>query len=316
MLVTALTVGALFVFLLNPSFIFKVAGGEPPAPGVEDAFDRDRINIALLGFDRNEARAAESQVFRPDTIMIASLNFRTGELALANISRDSYVKISGTEIYDKINHAYMYGYQKPGVEDPHRSGMETTLKTIEDFLGGVPIHYYVAVDMDGVVEIVDTLGGIDYEVEYPIRADFGRGELLLDQGLQHLDGRAFLNYVRDRSVGTDTGRSQRQQQILIAAFSQLKKQGRLKDVPALYRSVKDHLETNLNPAQVASLAFFGLQVDPGEIKTYLFPGTIQGEVSYIVIDEKKRVELIKEIFGVTVAERPQLDPERESRFSG
>ena len=50
MLSVALTVGVLFVFLLNPSFIFKVAGGEPPQPGVEDAFDRDRVNIALLGW--------------------------------------------------------------------------------------------------------------------------------------------------------------------------------------------------------------------------------------------------------------------------
>ena len=307
MLLTALTVGALFVFLLNPSFIFKVAGGETLVPGVEDTFDRDRVNIVLLGFDRSAARAADSQIFRPDTIMIASLNFRTGELSLANISRDSYVKISGTEIYDKINHAYMYGYQAPGAEDPHKSGMETTLKTIEDFLGGVPIHYFVSVDMDGVVEVVDTLGGIEYAVEYPVRADFGRGELLLDAGLQQLNGHQFLTYVRDRSVGTDTGRSQRQQQILIAAFSQLKNQGKLKDIPAVYQSVKDNLDTNLNPAQVASLAFFGLQVDQNEIKTYLFPGSIQGEVSYIVIDEKKRVELIKEIFGVTVAERPQMN---------
>ena len=142
--------GSAVCFFAKPVLYFQGCRQEPPQPGVEDAFDRDRVNIALLGFDRNEARAADSQIFRPDTIMIASLNFRTGELALANISRDSYVNISGTRSTTR-SIMPMCGYQKPGVEDPHRSGMETTLKTIEDFLGGVPIHYYVAVDMDGVV---------------------------------------------------------------------------------------------------------------------------------------------------------------------
>ncbi|HOL18280.1 MAG TPA: LCP family protein, partial [Bacillota bacterium] len=166
--------------------------------------------------------------------------------------------------------------------------------------------------MDAVVEIVDRLGGVDYEVEYPVRADFGRGELLLEEGFQRLDGRSFLTYIRDRSVGGDIGRSRRQQQVLIAAFSQLKNKGSLSSLPALYRSLQDNLETNLSPAQVASLAMFGTRVEPEQIRTYVFPGSIQfapqGEidVSYVVIDEEARVELIREVFGAAVEQRAQI----------
>lgn len=74
------------------------------------------------------------------------------------------------------------------------------LKTIEDFLGDVPIHHYAILDMDGVVEIVDYLGGVEYNVGYPVRADFGSGALLLDQGLQRLNAQQFLTSVRDRSI--------------------------------------------------------------------------------------------------------------------
>ena len=137
--------------------------------------------------------------------MIASLNFKSNEVSLVSIPRDSYVKIAGTEIYDKINHSYMYGHGLPDVKDPHQSGIDTTIRTIEDFLGGIPIHYYVTVDMDGVREVVDQVGGVYFDVKYPVRSDYGRGYLMLDQGYQLLDGKKFLIFVRDRSVGGDFG---------------------------------------------------------------------------------------------------------------
>ncbi len=308
----AAALAAFSIYLLDPQRLFARAEGRSETVEKEDFAGEDRINIALLGFDRSAERDKTFTIYRPDTIMIASLELEKGTVSLVNIPRDSYVAIAGGGGYDKINHAYMHGYYRPGADDPHQSGIETTLQTIEDFLGGVPAHYYVALDMDAVVEIVDRLGGVDYEVEYPVRADFGRGELLLEEGFQRLDGRSFLTYIRDRSVGGDIGRSRRQQQVLIAAFSQLKNKGSLSSLPALYRSLQDNLETNLSPAQVASLAMFGTRVEPEQIRTYVFPGSIQfapqGEidVSYVVIDEEARVELIREVFGAAVEQRAQI----------
>jgi LCP family protein required for cell wall assembly len=276
-------------------------------------FEGDTVNIALLGFDRNEAREKRYRIFRPDTIMIAAINLRgSPSVSLVNIPRDSYVKIHVTGGYDKINHSYMYGYDQPGAEDRHRSGMDSVLKTIEDFLGGVPVHYYVSVDMDGAAGIVDHLGGFYYNVDLVVRADMGRGRLLLKKGYQHLNGKDFLRYVRYRGTGGDLGRTQRQQKILIEAFRQLRRQGRLSELPSLYRTVRENVETDLSLRQIAALALLGAQIDPEEIKSYAFSGEMQyaprGKIdalNYWVIDEKDRVRLIREVFGKRVALLPQ-----------
>jgi len=298
-------------FLFFPKYFFNKSGN-PGGAAAAGKFDTDRVNIVLLGFDRDEIRGKSSDIFRPDTIMIASIDFEDRKVALLSIPRDSYVKIAGTEIYDKINHAYMYGYHEAAAagKDKHQAGMETTIRTIEDFLGGIPIHYYVAVDMEGVVEIVDQVGGVYFDVKYPIRTKYGTGRLLVDKGYQLLDGRKFLYYVRDRSVGGDFGRASRQQEILIEAFRQIKARGQLKDIPAIYRSVQKNVETNLSLGQIAQLAIFGLRLDPEDISAHVFPGSVQlaarngQNVSYVVINEKRRVEIIKEVFGIDVPLRP------------
>lgn len=279
----------------------------PSEENWQHCFDGYVINVALLGFDREAERDRYYRIYRPDTIMIAALDLQETLISLVSIPRDSYVKIHGTGGYDKINHSYMYGHDRQGVEDPHRSGMDTVLKTIEDFLGGIPVHYYVSLDMDGVAEIIDQLGGLYFNVDVEVRGDLGKGRLLLEKGYQHLDGAGFLCYVRDRGTGGDLGRTQRQQRILVAAFKQLRRQGRLSELPGLYRSLTENVETNLSFRQMASLALFGTGVEPVTIKTHAFAGVMQyaprgsiDALNYWVIDEQARVELIEAVFGVTV----------------
>lgn len=307
-IVTALILGGIVLwnYVLDPAHAF-------PDEDWPLCFDENVVNIALLGFDRDAARDKHYRIYRPDTIMIASINLRKASVSVVNIPRDSYVKINGTEGYDKINHSYMYGHDRPGVEDPHRSGIDTVLKTIEDFLGGIPVHYYASLDMDGVAEIVDQLGGFYYDVDVEVRSKMGRGRLLLEKGYQHLDGNKFLYYVRDRVTGGDLGRARRQQKIMIAAFRQLRKQGRLRELPGIYRALTENVETNLTLRQITSLALLGARVEPDTIKTYVFSGAMQcaprgniDALNYWVIDEQARVKLIKEIFGVKVALLPQI----------
>ena len=299
------------IYLLAPALLLSLGHNKGGAAAAE-LFNSDRINIVLFGFDGNKKRKATSSVFRTDTIMIATVNLKTKEAALVSIPRDTYVKIAGTERHDKINHAYVHGYNAGEEGDKHQSGIDTAVQTVEDFLGGIPMHYYVAVDMDGVAQVVDQVGGVQFDVPYPVRTNYGRGRLLVDQGDQLLNGKKFLHYVRDRSVGGDFGRASRQQEILVEALHQIKKKGKLRDIPALYRSVQDNLETNLSAAQIAQLALLGLKLDVEEITTHVFEGGCQSaftngvNVSYVVVDEVKRVELIEEVFGVRVPERPQV----------
>ena len=119
-------------------------GGIPPREGEREPLP-DLLNILILGLDSRE------QVCRADTVMLLTLNNKTGSINITSIPRDMRVPIPGYGL-DKINHAYAYG--------------EVALSqvVVEDFLD-IRIDHYRTTDVDGFVNIVDALGGIELEVE-------------------------------------------------------------------------------------------------------------------------------------------------------
>ncbi|HSW36301.1 MAG TPA: LCP family protein [Candidatus Limnocylindrales bacterium] len=318
----------LFVILVtqNPTRFFAVGTDLTVLPSTErenensletvSYFDADIVNIVLLGFDGPLAEDEPGSLYRPDTIMIASINFNSREVSLVNIPRDSYVLIHGTTIYDKINHSYRHGHsQADAGEDPHKSGLRTTLLTIQDFLGDVPIHNYIVLKMDGVEDIVDSIGGVYHDVEAEVRNNFGRGPVVLvEKGYQRLDGFKFLEYIRNRAdaQGGEKGRSERQQKMMFVLLHQLRQALRLHTIAPLYMAVRRNVETDLNISQQIAMAFLGLRLNPEQIEGFVFSGngrlSARGgqNVWYLAIDEQARVDLIREAFGVDVEERPQI----------
>ena len=267
------------------------------------------FNVLLLGFDRSADREQQMRLFRPDTIMIAAVDFAAQKVSLASIPRDSYVKISGSDTYDKINHSYMYGYnRKTEGEDRHQGGVETVVRTVEDFLGGIPIHAYLIVDMDGAKEIVDAVGGVVIEVEKDVRSNYGRGDILVAAGSQRLDGAAFMQFVRSRAdnLGGERGRTQRQQKALVALFSRLLSPKGIISLPSFYRAVDSNIETSLNTLQIMALGLFGFRLDFEKVEGYIFAG--EGKLSnrdgrniyYLVIDEEYRLDIIERVFNLKV----------------
>jgi LCP family protein required for cell wall assembly len=323
-----LILAAILIISTYPERFFSRAGVFPAV--AEGRFNTETVNVALLGFDRTAARDSQYSLYRPDTIMIAAINFKSGRVSLVSIPRDSYVNINGTEIYDKINHSYMYGYYRRAEgEDRHLGGIETTIKTIEDFLGGIAIHAYVLVDMDGAAEIVNNIGGVEIEVEKEVRSNYGRGDILVEAGNQILDGAAFMQYIRSRAdnLGGERGRTERQQKAVISLFKQLISLKGLISLPSFYLSVRSNLDTTLNPLQMITLGLFGLRLDFENIDGYVFGG--EGKLSnrdgqniyYLLIDSDYRIEIIEMVFGVTVESLyepylpgpvgPEPDPETE-----
>ncbi len=306
------------ILVYYPAVLFATTSGVTASVSkAEDglATGGEAVNVVLLGFDRPASSAGQDGIYRPDTIMIASINLREAEVKLVNIPRDSYVQIHGTDIQDKINHAYMYGYYRAAEgEDPHESGLKTTLLTIREFLGGVPLHGFISVDMGGAADIIDSIGGVYYDVEFDVRSDFGHGTLRVEEGYQLLDGNKFMHYVRNRAghQGGERGRTMRQQQAMIALFDQLRSPRGMIRIPRLYSAVMSNLETELTLSQMSALGIMGLRVKPSDIETFVFSG--QGQLSdrdgrniwYLVIDEEERVEIIEAVFGVAVEKRPRV----------
>ncbi|HHY82108.1 MAG TPA: hypothetical protein GX505_05440 [Clostridiales bacterium] len=255
-------------------------------------FDENRVNILLLGLDADEDRYQTMGAFRTDTIILASIDFSESHVYLISIPRDSYVKIWGRKEKNRVNAAFVFGGGFKG------KGFETTIKTVQDLMGGIPIHYYAAIDMNVFVEIIDRLGGITYEVDVPI------SYAGLEPGLQKLNGRQALAYARHRkTAGGDIDRVGRQQKLLISILSELKSTNSLTKLPGIFDAVKDDMWTNLNIKQIAALALFASRLNVEEdIERFMIPGNYltMDKMSLWGIDQKKKNELLNELFGLNI----------------
>ena len=264
----------------------------------QNYFDQNIINVVLLGFDRNQARESDYTAFRTDSIKVISINFNKKKANIINIPRDIYIQIHDTSVMDKIGHAYVYGFYSIRLEkESHLQGIQYSLKTISNVLAGVPLNYYVALDMDAVVKLVDSIGGVEFNVEEDI---YNRGRIWVPAGHQVLDGEKYLRYLRSREDGGDIGRVNRQTELLLATLDHFKRQGLFIQVPALYNASKDLVDTNLNSQQIVSLALFARNLSAKDIETFTISGRGQSKdgVYYMAMNQAKRSEIIKEVFDI------------------
>ena len=261
-------------------------------------FMKDRVNVLITGIDYSPEREGRED-FRTDTILLMSVNFATGQADMISVPRDSYADIAFTDRKWKINGAFMSAGGAEG------EGFECLMQTVSDTLGGIPINYYIAVEMPAVKEIVDIIGGVWYDVDHEINMD-GRH---LDTGYQLLDGQAVLDYCRARkgiTSGTDIDRIVRQQQLLMTVFTQMKNTSLLQDIPEIYQNVQPEVYTNLNFEQIVSLTLFALDLDlDSESQWYKLKGKYMEAYhsSYYVLDHTYTQEIISEIFGI----EPDID---------
>ncbi len=256
-------------------------------------FMKNRVNILVAGIDYTVEREGRED-FRTDTLMLFSVNFASGKVDIVSIPRDSYADIAFTNDRWKINGAWM---SAGGFEG---KGFDCMMETVATTLGGIPVNYYVAVEMQAVKDIVDALGGIYYDVDYEINLD---GTHLMP-GYQLLNGQDVLNYCRERkdiTSGTDIDRIDRQQRLLLAVFSQLKSSNAIPKIPEIYNTLKSEIYTNLNFEQIAALMFFSLDLDPDtDLGRHALKGRYLHAYNalYYVLDHTYTKEVVKEVFGV------------------
>lgn len=284
---------------------------------IDTVFPEHIVNIGLLGFDRGWDRESRGHyMFRPDVLAVISIDFDRDQISVIRILRDSYVPIHGDgNFHDKINHAYNYGYYSGGGEDRNTDGLRCTLLTMSDVLGGIPIHYYVSVDMYSVIALVDGLGGIYYNVEEEIVDEvwiYGVVLPPIPAGPQLLDGTNYLRYLqyRDTKSKQDYGRIARQAKLLRETYQYLRENNRITDIPAIYKIYKDYVDTDLSYKKISALANYALKVDLTDQNMHFFTlaGSFQLKdgIYYEIIDQKQRLEIIESVFGMTVEPWPPI----------
>ena len=231
-----------------------------------------RMNIMLMGVDERSG-----DIGRSDTLMLLSLNANSENASLLSIPRDTRVKIKGHN-YDKINAAYAYG------------GENLSQSTLESFLG-INIDHYVIVNTKSFVDLIDALGGIDINVEkrmkYEDPWDDGGGLVIdLKPGLQHMDGRTAITYVRYRDAEGDAGRVRRQQKFMRACLDKLSSPTMIVRLPEIITKINSAVHTDLSIRELIAVASTLINAENHEdgLKTGIIPGQwlyIDG-VSYLI----------------------------------
>lgn len=195
-----------------------------------DTDSLEPVSVLLMGIDSDGSLEAG----RSDTMIVVTINPKDEETTMVSIPRDAYVEIDGYG-YDKINHAYAFG------------GAELAIDTVENFLD-IPIDYFVCMDFEGFVSLVDAMGGVtvynDFAFSYG-GSDFPEGEL-------HLDGEEALDYCRMRKQDPegDAGRQKRQQEVIMGLAQQAKEIDSVSDITAIFEVVGDHMSTNITPTEI------------------------------------------------------------------
>lgn len=201
---------------------------------------QDNVSVLFIGIDDSETRG-QGEGARSDALLLATLNNKTKTVKLVSIPRDSYVFIPYVGYKDKITHAHAYG------------GTLATIETVEE-LFDIPVDYYVRMNFDAFIEIVDALGGIEAEVPYALheKDEFDRNTVNLQPGLQQLNGSQALALARTRKQDNDIERGKRQQEILKAIAKQVASVSSISKYDDLIEAVGSNMKTDMTFKEMKS----------------------------------------------------------------
>lgn len=208
----------------------------------------DHISILFLGIDDSISRRENGQKVseaRTDAMILATFDRSNKQIRLVSIPRDTLAYIPSVKQYDKITHAHAEG------------GPESSMHAVENIFN-VPVDYYARVNMQAFVDIVDELGGIEFNVPFDIDepTKLDKGRIKVKKGKQLINGDEALALVRSRHVDTDLGRGKRQMQMIEAIVKKAKDTNSISKLDELVEIVGNNAKHNLTFENITSLASY------------------------------------------------------------
>ncbi|MFC5530340.1 LCP family protein [Cohnella yongneupensis] len=227
----------------------------------------ERVNILLMGGDERGLR--EDETARSDSMLVASIDPKLKTIHLFSVLRDTYVDIPGYK-NNRANSALQLG------------GPNLSMLTIGNMLG-LDIQYYVYVDFQGFIKLVDAIGGVDFYVEKDMHwsdsADEHKYDINLKKGFQHLDGDKALQYARFRHDRlSDFTRTGRQRELLKAIADKMQSGWNLVKLPDILGKVTPYIETNMSSGDILKLSRLGYKSHQA--------GSVQAPPNELLADEK------------------------------
>ncbi|MCJ7842985.1 LCP family protein [Lederbergia sp. NSJ-179] len=241
--------------------------------------DKDPFSVLLLGIDEGE-----HDVGRSDTMIVATVNPRLNTIKMLSIPRDTRTEIVGNGTTEKINHAYA------------RGGVEMSIATVEHFLD-IPIDYYVKVNMEGFMGIIDAFGGVtvdnDMDLKYK-KYHFPKGEVTMN-GKDAL----IFSRIRKQDPRGDFGRQVRQKQIIQAILNKARSFSSLLKYDDVLDELGDQVKTNFSFKEMMSLQqqYKGIEKNIEQLQFEKGKGGYIGKYWYYFPDEeevKKYQDILKQ----------------------
>lgn len=270
-------------------------------------YNEEIMTFLCLGVDARSGISKEKTIGKggqADAVMLIVVNPHTKQIEIINVNRDSMVEV---ELYDteggyagtktlQIALQYAYG-------DGRIRSCELMEQAVSDLFYGIPIHGYVALDMESIPTINDMVGGVDVVVPEDMtkyKADWYEGASI------HLNGKDALLYIREREeesaeLGTNLKRIERQKQYLAQFVNKLKEKTKA-DITFplnLYGKVQKHMVTSFSLDEITYLAssLIGYDFSMENVST------IQGEMKmgekneeFYVDDEVLRKKIIETFY--------------------
>ena len=237
-----------------------------------------------------------------DTIIVCSYNPKTQKASMLSIPRDTYVE-NGNYKYsalNKINSLY--------------SGGETPEKTVEavNEITGLDIKYYILVDTEALIKLVDLIGGVEFDV--PIDMDYDDSlqglHIHLKQGYQTLTGEQAEQVVRFRHNNDgssypyeygneDYGRMKTQRNLIISVAKQTIKLKNITEIGNIMNIMKEEVKTNIDFNLLLDYIPYAVNMNLDNIQTAQLPGESKQKSGgwFFFHDEEETIQIVNELFN-------------------
>lgn len=241
------------------------------------------ISFALFGVD-NGALGRDTDVGRSDAIIIGTINPTTKTTTLVSIPRDSYAEmveyngLDGLPYYDKITHAYAFGETSMAIN------------SVQQFLN-IPVDYYVTANMQGIVDIINAIGGI--EVVSPLTFEYDNFEFVEGETIE-LDGQAALAFARMRhdDPAGDAGRQDREKLVVEALLNKIVSLDSLKNYRKILDTLSANVKTNLTFDELVDLqAGYKSSLQNFVQDSLVGEETYINEIYYLYVNPQERLRI-------------------------
>ncbi|WP_342558473.1 LCP family protein [Metasolibacillus sp. FSL K6-0083] len=233
----------------------------------------DPFSVLLLGIDEREY-----DVGRSDTMIVVTVNPEQKTVKMLSIPRDARVEIIGNNTVEKINHAYA------------RGGIPMSIATVENILN-IPIDYYVAINMEGFLQIIDVLGGVTVNNDL----DLSHRQYSFPKGEVTLDGEEALIFTRIRYEDPrgDFGRQLRQKQLIQAIAEKAASPSTLFKLNDIFDVLGDNVQMNfpMNNLYQLQKLYANLNKDIDQLQFEKGDGQRIDTLWYYIFDEQELIDI-------------------------